>query len=370
MTAFFSIGTFFAIFIGILLLTKKGRTLPDRILGLWMFIIGLHLLAYHLHYLGYWAVYPHLFGTTALFPLLHAPILFLYTAYSLNGKPKFSTKDFLHFTPALLSYIYLFRVFFFYSAEDKILLDNAETDGTWFEGIVLTVLVISVIIYTLFSFYLLKKHHKKMNTNFSFNENINLKWLQYWVMGFAVVFGVLVFVVVSKNALGVGFGFNVDLVLYGMVILLILSLGYFGVRHQGIFTERTPIVHEKQGEKYQKSTLTESKAKSINKLLLKVMQEEKPYLNPKLTLSELAKMVNTTPNHLSQVINQFQGVNFFDFVNRYRIEEFKKLAIEKPHFNILALAYEAGFNSKSSFNNLFKKFTNQTPSQYIKSTKT
>jgi len=151
-----------------------------------------------------------------------------------------------------------------------------------------------------------------------------------------------------------------------MVILLILSLGYFGVRHQGIFTERLQVIHEKQGEKYQKSTLSESKAKAINSLLLKVMQEEKPYLNPKLTLSELAKMVNATPNNLSQVINQFQEVNFFDFINRYRIEEFKKLAIEKPHFNILALAYEAGFNSKSSFNNLFKKFTNQTPSQYIK----
>lgn len=369
MTAFFSIGTFFALFIGILLLTKKGNTLPDKILGVWMFIIGFHLFAYHLHYLGYWEKYPHLFGTTALFPLLHAPILFLYTAYSLNGKSKFSAKDFLHFIPALLSYIYLFRVLFFYSKEEKILLDNGAIDGTWFEGTVLTVLVVSVIIYTVFSFYLLKKYHKKMNTNFSFNENINLKWLQYWVTGFALVFGVLVFVVVSKNALGVDFGFNIDLVLYGMVILLILSLGYFGVRHQGIFTEHAQIIKEKQSEKYQKSPLNEPKAKAINSLLLKVMQEEKPYLNPKLSLSELAKMVNTTPNNLSQVINQFQGVNFFDFVNQYRVEAFKKLAIEKPHFNILALAYEAGFNSKSSFNNLFKKFTNQTPSQYIKSTK-
>jgi len=370
MTAFFSIGTFFAIFIGILLFTKKGKALPDKILAVWMLVIGLHLLAYHLHYLGYWATYPHLFGTTALFPLLHAPMLFLYTSYSLNGKQKFSAKDFLHFSPALLSYIYLFRVFFFYSVEEKILLDNGEIDGTWFEGIVLTVLVISVIIYTVLSFYLLKKYHKKMNTNFSFHENINLKWLQYWVMGFAVVFSVLVFVVVSRNLLDIDFGFNIDLVLYGTVILLVLSLGYFGIRHQGIFTERIQVIKEKQEEKYQKSALSEPKAKAINDLLLQVMKEEKPYLNPKLTLSELAKMTNTTANNLSQVINQFQEVNFFDFVNKYRIEEFKKLALEKPYFNILALAYEAGFNSKSSFNNLFKKFTHQTPSQYIKSTKT
>lgn len=162
MTAIFSIGTFFTFFMGILLFTKKGNNLPDKILGIWMFIIGFHLLAYHLHYLGYWIEYPHLFGTTALFPLLHAPMLFLYTAYSLNGKTKFCISDILHFSPALLSYIYLFRIFFFYSAKEKILLDSGAIEDAWFETTVLTVLVISVITYTLLSLYLLKRYHKKL----------------------------------------------------------------------------------------------------------------------------------------------------------------------------------------------------------------
>jgi len=369
MTAIFSIGTFFALFMGTLLFSKKNKTLADKILATWLCIIGIHLLAYHLHHLGYWEKYPHLFGTTALFPLLHAPMLFLYTSYSLNGRAKFRTKDILHFSPALLSYIYLFRVFFFYSAEEKILLDNNEMEESWFEPTVLSVLVISVIVYTVLSLYLLKKYHNKLSVNFSYNEHINLKWLQYWVTGFALVFSLLVLVVVSRDAMGFNFGFNIDLLLYSSVILLILSLGYFGITHQGIFTEALPVVNEKQVEKYQKSTLKASKAETINKQLLKIMQTEKPYLNPKLTLTELAKLVDTTPNNLSQVINRFQEVNFFDFVNHYRVEAFKQLATEKPNYSILALAYESGFNSKSSFNSLFKKFTGETPSGYIKSLK-
>jgi len=85
-----------------------------------------------------------------------------------------------------------------------------------------------------------------------------------------------------------------------------------------------------------------------------------------LTLTELAKLVDTTINNLSQVINQFQQVNFFGFINHYRVEAFKQYVIEKPNYSILALAYEAGFNSKSTFNSLFKKFIGQTPSGYIK----
>ena len=95
------------------------------------------------------------------------------------------------------------------------------------------------------------------------------------------------------------------------------------------------------------------------------MENEKPYLDPKLTLSKLASMLGISSNHLSQVINQYEKVNFCDFVNKYRIEEFKIQTKKNPHFNILALALEAGFNSKSAFNHIFKKHTGKTPSQYL-----
>jgi len=78
-------------------------------------------------------------------------------------------------------------------------------------------------------------------------------------------------------------------------------------------------------------------------------------------------MLGVLPNHLSQIINQYEEKNFYDFVNSYRVEEFITLAkkdIDK-NFNLLGLAYEAGFNSKSSFNQVFKKITGKTPSEFL-----
>jgi len=97
------------------------------------------------------------------------------------------------------------------------------------------------------------------------------------------------------------------------------------------------------------------------------METEKPYLEPKLTLSSLADELEISANHLSQVINQYEEKNFFDFVNSYRVEEYKERATDPAYqnFSILAIALDSGFNSKSSFNQVFKKFTGKTPSQYL-----
>jgi len=96
------------------------------------------------------------------------------------------------------------------------------------------------------------------------------------------------------------------------------------------------------------------------------MTEEKPYFEGDLTLQKLADRLSISPHHLSQIINDKIGQNFFDFINSYRIEEAKKLLLDPRGelLTILAISEETGFNSKSSFNNAFKKYTGQTPSQF------
>ena len=96
------------------------------------------------------------------------------------------------------------------------------------------------------------------------------------------------------------------------------------------------------------------------------MSSAKPYLNPDLTLTELAKQLTISRNQLSEVINTGVGDSFYNFINKYRIDEVKQLIKEDPtkRFKIMSLAYEAGFNSKSSFNNIFKKIMGLTPSAY------
>jgi AraC-like DNA-binding protein len=111
--------------------------------------------------------------------------------------------------------------------------------------------------------------------------------------------------------------------------------------------------------------MKEEQVIQLYKKLLQYMENEKPFLNPKLSLSELAKQLDISINQLSQIINQQARVNFHDFVNRYRVEEFLLNAEKNKNFSLLALALDAGFNSKSTFNSIFKKQKGLSPSQYL-----
>ncbi|MEJ2664867.1 MAG: AraC family transcriptional regulator [Spirochaetia bacterium] len=125
-------------------------------------------------------------------------------------------------------------------------------------------------------------------------------------------------------------------------------------------------LHSSQKYKYLKCGLPDGKAKWFYKKLLKTMDSQDLYKNPDLTLPDLADKLHISRNHLSHVINVSAGVNFFDFINRYRINEAKRILSdpEAENFNILNIAFEAGFKSKSTFNKVFKKFTAKTPKEF------
>ena len=119
---------------------------------------------------------------------------------------------------------------------------------------------------------------------------------------------------------------------------------------------------------YRKSGLKAEDATSLHQQLLTLMTTEKPYLEPKLSLAQLAEMLGVLPNHLSQIINQYEEKNFYDFVNSYRVQEFivRAQSESNKNLNLLGIAYGSGFNSKSSFNQVFKKIMGETPSAYLK----
>lgn len=120
---------------------------------------------------------------------------------------------------------------------------------------------------------------------------------------------------------------------------------------------------------YNKSLISDNDLEQYRKQLSKIMIEMKPYLDPYLTLRDLAEKLGIPANHLSQLLNKGFDQNFSEFVNQYRLEHFKKEAqkTEKQNFTLLAIAFESGFNSKSVFNSFFKKSTGTTPSKYLKS---
>lgn len=148
-------------------------------------------------------------------------------------------------------------------------------------------------------------------------------------------------------------------------------LGYFAMSQPEVF--KHPDVEEEEVlaiiEKKPAQTVKKDDLAPMKSMLTNIMEEEKPYLNPKLTLAELAEMMGTNTHTLSKVINDGFEQNFFDYVNAYRVKAFKELIGKGAYKNqtLLGVALEVGFNSKTAFNRSFKKLTDMTPGKYLKS---
>jgi AraC-like DNA-binding protein len=120
-------------------------------------------------------------------------------------------------------------------------------------------------------------------------------------------------------------------------------------------------------KKYAKSGLSVETATEYHAKLREIMSNEQLFINSELTLTDLADALGIHPNYVSQIINEREGKTFYDYVNELRVEEFtRKVALPKnKHLTLLAVAFDCGFNSKSSFNRCFKKVKHCSPSEFV-----
>jgi AraC-like DNA-binding protein len=369
---FYIVSTSLAFLLSLILFTKQGKTKADLILAFWLVIIGIHLAFYYASLIAYPYYYPYLLVCYP-FPLFHGPFLYLYTA-SLTNQHSYLRKHFVwHFIPALLIYLVLIPFFLRPHTER---LEVFANDGKGYEWVFLLqriFVLASGVAYTILSLWLLRLHIRNVQNRFSHTEKVNLLWLRYMIYGVAVVW-VAVF---SGN----------DFIIFSLVALFVLLLGYFGIKQVGIFTQTTysettvlrdssvasnfgdnSAPEEEVKVKYLKSTLSSEKQAEIHDKLTRAMEEQKLFLNPDLTIGQLAEAIAVHPNHLSQVINSKESKTFYDFINEWRIVEFKKMVTQPKNqkYTLLALAFECGFNSKTSFYRNFKNVTGQSPTQYLK----
>lgn len=366
------IGIFIAFFLALIILTKKGRSLPDTFLGIWMLVIGIHLFVYYSFVSGLIFQYPALIGFNIPYPFLHGPLLYLYTE-ALTNPEKFETKKWLlHFILPICLLISHLPILFLPENERVLVY---KQDGKGFGTLMLIgsiLLSISGIIYTIITHILLYKHKKRILHHFSNQEKINLNWLRFLFYGMGIIWAVIIFG-------------GSDEWIFSIATVFVVFIGYFGIKQVGIFTNQNQNIAENETihelilesvaeksilekKKYAKSGLNVDSAKDLHQRLLELMQAEKLFIAPELTLTDLATRLEIHPNYLSQVINEIEGVNFYDYINSLRIEEFKRLVSlpENQKYTLLALAYDCGFNSKSAFNRFFKKSTDLSPSEYLK----
>ncbi len=352
-------------FIIALILGKQGKKKADYILAVWFLIFFLNFLSLFLLNLpdaGYqtWKLVLFEFSEASIF--LHGPLLFFYAHSLITKSTQIRTGQILHAIPFLIGLSILFAG----------LVRGEEIPGST-RNILLFTKMMSLLVYALVVLKMLHSHSNRVEDIFSNVEKKHLRWLSI------LTWGVLVVWAVASSSLIVDRFTQVEIPQYGGLFtnvalsLFVFVIGFFGVNQPSIFVESPEgRIKKEQGRKgkvkYEKSGLTIESAQLTHTRILEVMEEQKPFLEPELTLYSLSELLKIPPNHLSQAINSIEGKNFFDFINLYRINEAKKhiQSNEKDHLTLLGIAFEAGFNSKTSFNRAFKKHVGQTPSEYRK----
>ena len=375
-------GIIIPIFLLIILISKKAKTVSDNILTAWLFFSIIQLVYFYCFVTKEYLNVIAFLGWELPLPLLHGPFLYLYVL-SLTRERLLTYKALLHFIPFCIAYLILVPLL---KTNNTDRLEVYQHLGKGYETqfVVLTIAIIaSGVIYVALSLYTLWQHRRRIANRFSNTDKITLDWLRYLIYGLGAIWIFVIF-------------YRTPQTLFISSSLFMFFIGYFGIRQVGIFSnvsnveggtgnrpinlpepenEEVEIVENGEStssKKYEKSALADEDAARIHSLMTETMQEKLLFTNAELTLTDLAKHIDVHPNTLSQVINSVENKNFYDYINELRVEEFKRIAIlpENRNLTLLGLAFECGFNSKSSFNRNFKKLTNLSPSDYLKTINT
>ncbi len=360
------IGASHGILLGFTLLSvRRGNRLANRILALALICFACGMAAHTLGHSKYILRVPHLAKTELPLLFLIGPLFYFYVRALTGRQFKLHEKLWLHALPAGLCLISLLP-FYLLSASEKIRHLEVEHQQPCAHCLIITWLfIIQLFAYLIAAIRMVVVHFAGIKQSHSSIEKINLRWLQYLLSVFVIVW--MVTLVIQLSA-ATPQAFNYAWLLVAVVMFLI---GYMGLRQPEIFAGEenlTSVSDIFPKKKYEKSTLTTEKARDYLARLQKLMATEKPFLDKDLTLNSLAEKLALPSHHLSQIINERLQQNFFEFVNSYRVEEAKRLLTDpaNKHLNLSEIGLEAGFNSVSSFNSVFKKFAQITPSRYQK----
>ncbi|HEY0057099.1 MAG TPA: helix-turn-helix domain-containing protein [Pedobacter sp.] len=329
----------------LLFLLKKARNVTaNRLLGFLLLLLGASFISDILWTSNFFQRYPHFFEYDTPIGLCLGPLLFFYIRCQINPKAGLHLSDLLHLTPLVL-YVWLLNDFLFESAYGKLeMINNRSIPNLQF---VQYLKKAQLLIYGLLCYRLLMRHKRITRDLLSNLESRQLLWVQQLLVGAGLLFGIWV---VSDES-------NRSQLMLGFTLLTFSYwIAYQALQQESSFahiaTETVlPIIEEEPAVRYRNSSFTEEHLQTAIKEIESYMSERKPYLDGDLTLTSLAKQLNINPNQLSQILNEGLNENFYRYINRYRVKESKLLLINPAfaHFNILGIAYQAGFSTKSTF---------------------
>ena len=306
------------------------------------------------------------------------PLLYLYLISVIFTGFKLKWKHLWHGLPFLVNFIVFIPRFYAVGAEDQLeyLLSQTPSDRHIEVQFSYILVHAQIFVYLILSFVLVNKYRRLLLENYSNASLFNYKWL----FQFLVIFSADSVMSSLKN-LFMFFG-SEEAYFYSLLITSLIALGYIvwlvlkTMRHpelfRGIDSKLQLVTKMVKDEGNLESDIFDNDTDQPSKFNEKVqglnnyMAENEPFLDPSLTIYDLSKQIGMSTRDLSLLINHHLNKHFFDFVNGFRIRKAMEILQDsvKKDLTVLEILYDVGFNSKSSFNTAFKKYTHLTPTEY------
>ncbi|WP_298317102.1 AraC family transcriptional regulator [uncultured Aquimarina sp.] len=353
----------------------KKKYVPALILSILIFITGYHRTTYTIGFMDWYDTYRNTKINYWLIALSLAigPLLYFYVKSITTSNFKFRKKDFIHFIPVSLYIIYKISILIYDAAQPGF--DETQNgylkvflDEKYISPLIGIVENLQMLLYLAFTIQLYYIYRKKIQQFFSNTYSLELNWIRNFLFIYSFLFLYSIFQGVIGSVI-------TDLhwtQKWWYHFFTAVAIIYFGIK--GYFTDTNKLnnlnfsVTVKESTDTSQIELSEDVIK-IKEKIVEFLENEKPFLNPDLNLTELSKMLKIPPPTLSDAINSGFEKNFNDFINSYRVKAVQAMLQEgkQQQLSLLGIAYECGFNSKATFNRVFKKLTNTSPSQYLAS---
>lgn len=362
------VGCIEALLLSLFLLTKKSKYKADFVLATYFIVLAVRFFIVFMESYNIANNFPlpWLIKVDSPFIFLHGPLLWLFVKFYTNSKFKLKSFHLIHLIPFVLYGIDQYIHFIFGGTEQKIQYLINEEYKTF-----LSFKVAAIVWCTLTPAYLISaiktinKHSVLIQNYFSQTENIDFNWVKVLfkigIIGYTMPVIVLMldlkFELISYR--------NFEFFSLCITMIYILILAFYGHKQKNVFSN---FIIENSELLTANNQVNKDNSEALVEKLLKHMTYNKPFTDPELDLYTLSKQLGVKTDQLSEILNTKIKKNFFDFINYHRVEEFKQRVVkpENNNLTILGIAIECGFNSKATFNRVFKNHTNITPSQYKK----
>lgn len=365
-------GIVFNLLILIIIVRGKERKFSNKVLALlFVVILSTFILFYAILNKIRW-LFLSIFIPDDIGTLVFGPLIFLYVLTIIRPSRATFKAHFLFYLPALI-HLVVFTIPCF------IALVNRNPQLAYIEAMApyVSFEMFYSLVFCLVSYRRLSQHQLLIRENYSNLDRKNLEWIKRLLIGAMLI----IFIDLSTTFYEVIWGepiWNIGYVTVLPLVFVVGSLGYYGVSQSQVlipdFLFNEPPAKPQEEIKEQSKPLVETTSDEqtqLKQMLREIMNIQEPFLDENLTLTKLASYLDVTDKKLSTLLNQHMNVSFYDYVNGYRIEAVKKKMANTgyDHYTLLALAFDSGFSSKTSFNRIFKKNVGLSPSEYKKQLK-